>query len=95
MQNILIYLAMIFIMLQAGGCTTVLHHAEYSKTPAFGTSVRAAVAEQVANPDAGTDAPVVGIDGKYAAAAMDKYQKGPKEKKERAKGSMFGVVGGK
>lgn len=94
MQNILIYLAMVFIMLQAGGCNTILHHADNSSTPAFGSSVRLAASEQTANPEAGNDAPVVGIDGKYSAAAVAKYQKGPKEKKERLTSSIFGVVDG-
>ena len=95
MQNILIYLAMVFIMLQAGGCNSILHHTENSNTPAFGSSVNLAVAEQTANPEAGGDAPVVGIDGKYAAAAAAKYQEGPREKKEALGSSIFGVVDGK
>ncbi|MBG0788976.1 MAG: hypothetical protein H0S80_00590 [Desulfovibrionaceae bacterium] len=95
MQNILIYLAMVFIMLQAGGCNTILHHAENSNTPAFGSSVRLAVSEQTANPEAGGDAPVVGIDGKYAAAAAAKYQKGPREASEAKSSSIFGIVDNK
>ena len=95
MQNILIYLAMVFIMLQAGGCNTILHHAEHSNTPAFGSSVRLAVSEQIANPEAGSDAPVVGIDGKYAAAAAAKYQKGPRKKEEAQGSSIFGIVDSK
>ena len=90
MQNILIYLAMIGIMLQAG-CGTMFQAAE--TTPPFGSSVRMAVASQTANPEAGSDAPVVGLDGKYGAAAAAKYQAGPKEKEEREVGSsIFGVV---
>lgn len=89
MQNILIYLAIIGIMLQAG-CGS-MYEASHS-TPPFGSSVRMAVASQTANPEAGTDAPVVGLDGKYGAAAAQKYQKGPREKEERDTGSIFGVV---
>ena len=89
MQNILIYLAMIGIMLQAG-CGTMFQTAE--TTPPFGSSVRMAVASQTANPEAGTDAPVVGLDGKYGAAMMDKYHEGPRPKEERDTGSIFGVV---
>lgn len=94
MQNFLIYLAMIFIMLQAGGCIATVDPVQYSNTPEFGSSVRTAAAEQIANPEAGDDAPVVGIDGKYAAAAVAKYQKGPREKEEAQAGSIFGVVEG-
>ncbi|WP_319542324.1 hypothetical protein [uncultured Pseudodesulfovibrio sp.] len=91
MQNFLIYLAIVGIMLQAG-CGT-MYQAEQT-TPPFGSSVRMALKSQTANPEAGSDAPVVGIDGKYAAKAAEKYQAGPKEKEQRESGSTFGVVGG-
>ena len=74
MRNILIYIAMVGIMLQAG-CGTMFE-AERS-TPPFGSSVRMAVAGQTVNPEAGGDAPVVGMDGEYAAAVTDRYRKGP------------------
>ena len=77
MQNILIYLAIVGIMLQAG-CGTMFESAH--TTPPFGSSVRMAVVSQTANPEAGSDAPVVGLDGRYAAAVGDKYQAGPGEK---------------
>lgn len=89
MQNILIYLAMIGIMLQAG-CGTMFEGAQ--STPPFGSSVRMAVSSQIANPEAGSDAPVVGLDGKYGAAVAGKYQEGPRERQERDTGSVFGVV---
>jgi len=89
MQNFLVYLAIVGIMLQAG-CGSMYEVDE--TTPPFGSSVRMALESQTANPEAGSDAPVVGIDGKYAAKAAEKYQAGPKEKKERASGSTFGVV---
>jgi len=94
MQNVLIYLAMIFIMLQAG-CSFGSRIGEPSPgAPEFGSSVRMAVASQIVNPEAGSDAPVVGIDGKYAAAVAKKYQDGPKEPKERQARSIFGIVDG-
>lgn len=89
MQNFLIYLAIMGIMLQAG-CGTVFQANE--TTPPHGSSVRMAVRSQIANPEAGGNAPVVGLDGKYAAKVAENYQKGPKEKKERDMGSTFGVV---
>jgi uncharacterized protein YceK len=88
MQNFLIYLAIVGIMLQAG-CSAI---SPKESTPPFGSSVRMAVASQTANPEAGSDAPVVGLDGKYAASAAEKYQAGPKEKSDRDFGSIFGVV---
>lgn len=94
MQNVLIYLAMVFIMLQAG-CSFGSKIGEPSPgAPKFGSSVRMAVASQTANPEAGSDAPVVGLDGKYAAEAVKKYQEGPKEPKERQAQSIFGIVDG-
>lgn len=89
MQNYLIYLAMIGIMLQAG-CGTI-YEAKHT-TPPFGSSVSMAIRSQTANPEAGTDAPVVGLDGRYAAKVAEKYQSGPADKKERQGGSQFGVV---
>lgn len=92
MQNILIYFGVIAIMLMSG-CGS-LYEAKHSTKP-FGSSVRMAVASQTANPEAGSDAPIVGIDGKYAAAAAAKYQAGPIERKERESVSTFGVVDNK
>lgn len=85
MQNILIYIAMVAIMLQAG-CGTMFDG--QSGTPPFGSSVRMAVASQTANPDAGTDAPVVGIDGRYAEAVVNRYQAGPSNSKGSKKSSV-------
>jgi uncharacterized protein YceK len=89
MQNVLIYIAIIGIMLQAG-CGAMVTPDE--TTPPFGSSVNMAVRSQIANPEAGTDAPVVGLDGRYAAKVAEKYQNGPIEKAERQTGSHFGVV---
>lgn len=91
MQNFMIYIALMGIMLQAG-CGTMFQANE--TTPPHGSSVRMAVQSQIANPEAGGDAPVVGLDGRYAAKVAEKYQSGPKEKKERQTGSIFGVVDG-
>ncbi|NDV20698.1 hypothetical protein GO013_14900 [Pseudodesulfovibrio sp. JC047] len=89
MQNLLIYLGMIGIMLQAG--CGIMNNVDTS-APRFGSSVRMALESQRANPEAGSSAPVVGLDGRYAAKAAEKYQAGPKEKKDRESGSIFGVV---
>lgn len=90
MQNFLIYIAMFIIMLQAG-CGTM--NTANETTPPFGSSVRMAVQSQIANPEAGqSDAPVVGIDGRYAAKVAEKYQSGPREKEEAKGQSLFGVV---
>lgn len=43
----------------------------------FGASTRMAMASQTLHPDAGGDAPVVGLDGKWAAQSMDNYQTAP------------------
>jgi len=89
MRNILIYIAMVGIMLQAG-CGTMFESER--STPPFGSSVRMAVASQTANPEAGGDAPVVGLDGKYADAVVKKHQEGPREKSQSKAESTFGVV---
>jgi|GEM_PF-2016701 len=95
MQNILIYLALVCIMLQAGGCGVLPTPPGESRTPAFGSSVNTALAEQTANPEAGGDAPVVGLNGRYGAAAAAKYEQGPREKQDIRTGSIFGIVEGK
>lgn len=89
MQNIAICLALVGIMLQAG-CGTITQNDP--TTPPFGSSVRMAVASQTANPEAGTDAPVVGLDGRYAASMLKKYQEGPVEERKEGTESIFGVV---
>ncbi|EGB16157.1 hypothetical protein DND132_2954 [Pseudodesulfovibrio mercurii] len=89
MRNIMICTAMLGVMLLAG-CGTLFEGKQ--STPEFGSSVHMAVAGQTANPEAGGDAPVVGLDGKYAAEAMKKYQKGPREKSDAKTESTFGVV---
>lgn len=90
MRNILIYIGMIGIMLQAG-CGAM--YEPESSTPAFGSSVYGIVANQTADPSAGqSDAPVVGLDGRYAAKVAENYNKGPRDKTERNRPSMFGVV---
>jgi uncharacterized protein YceK len=89
MQNILIYIAMVAIMLQAG-CGTMFEAKQ--TTPPFGSSVHMAIASQTANPEAGGDEPVVGLDGKYADVVVKKHQEGPRKKSESKADSTFGVV---
>lgn len=88
MQNIFIYIGMVAIMFQAG-CGTMFD--PESGTPAFGSSVRMAVAGQTVNPEAGTDAPVTGLDGRYAEAVVKRYHAGPAES-EGSNGSQTTVI---
>ena len=76
MRNIIIYIAMGLMTLQAG-CSLVQIEHEESTLP-FGSSARLAVKQQILNPEAGSDAPVVGLDGRYAAKVAEKYNEGPK-----------------
>lgn len=76
MNNLFIYLAIVCIMLQAGCGLTQVQHEE--STVAFGSSARMALHQQILNPEAGGDAPVVGLDGRYAAEVAKKYHEGPK-----------------
>ncbi|MDD3311551.1 hypothetical protein [Pseudodesulfovibrio sp.] len=77
MQNIFIYLAIFGIMFQAG-CGAMVEREP--TTPAFGSSVRLAVSQQIADPAPPSDAPVAFKDGRYAAAVARKYQEGPQSK---------------
>ncbi len=74
MQNLTIYLGMFLIVLQAG-CSPLIQHEE--STRPFGESARLALRQQILNPEAGTDAPVTGLDGRYAAKVAEKYHEGP------------------
>lgn len=76
MQNIIVYIALILIMATSGCGIVQTEHEE--STVAFGSSVRYAVRQQTLNPEAANDAPVTGLDGRYAAAIAKKYQEGPK-----------------
>ena len=76
MQNFIVYIALILIMLTSG-CGIVLTEHEESTIP-FGSSVNYAVRQQTLNPEAANDAPVTGLDGRYAAAIAKKYQEGPR-----------------
>jgi len=89
MQNFIIYLAIVGIMLQAG-CSTSFSPKE--TTPPFGSSVQMAIRSQTVNPEAGGDAPVVGLDGKYAAKVAETYQSGPVAKESKDTSAQFGVV---
>lgn len=79
MQNIFVSIAMGLIIAQAG-CSPLIQHEE--STRPFGSSVRLAVQQQIVNPEAGSDAPVVGLDGRYAASVAGAYQEGPRTKAE-------------
>lgn len=74
MNNIFVYLGMFLIVLQAG-CSPLIQHEE--STRPFGQSARMALHQQILNPEAGTDAPVTGLDGRYASSVAEKYQAGP------------------
>ncbi|MGL1862713.1 MAG: hypothetical protein OCC46_09360 [Pseudodesulfovibrio sp.] len=89
MQNIFIYLAIACIMLQAG-CGTMVQHEE--STRPFGSSVRLAVQQQIYNPEAGTDAPVVGLDGRYAAEVATTYQEGPRTEASDGMSISEGII---
>ncbi|SOB59734.1 conserved protein of unknown function [Pseudodesulfovibrio profundus] len=91
MQNVLIYLAIIGIMLQAGCSVVQVQHEESSI--AFGSSARLAMRQQILNPEAGGDAPVVGIDGRYAETVAEKYLKGPKTKSESGQSISEVIIG--
>lgn len=75
MRNVLVYIAVIGIMVQMG-CSPLTRHEE--STAPFGSAVRQALNQQILNPGAGSDAPVVGLDGRYAATVGTTYQEGPK-----------------
>lgn len=83
MQNLMIYLALVGIMFQAG-CVTVVNQEE--TTPPFGSSVRMAVENQTVNPDAGGDEPVVGMEGKKAARVLKGYRGGATDSGKVSKG---------
>lgn len=76
MRNIIVYIALILIMLNSGCGLTQVEHEE--STVAFGSSVRYSIRQQTLNPEAANDAPVTGLDGRYAASIAKKYQEGPK-----------------
>lgn len=92
MQNFFIYLAILLIMLQAG-CSPLITHEE--STLPFGSSVKLAVSQQILNPEAGTDAPVIGLDGRYAAEVAKKYQEGPKTKPESGQSVSETIINSK
>ncbi|CCH48693.1 hypothetical protein [Pseudodesulfovibrio piezophilus] len=76
MKKRLVSIVAIGILLQAGCSLTQVEHKE--STIPFGSSVRMAVKQQIFNPEAGGDAPVVGLNGRYAASVAKKYDAGPK-----------------
>lgn len=63
------------LMLPGCSMTQVEHH---ESTLPFGSSARLAKRQQILNPEAASDAPVVGLDGRYAATIAEKHYAGPK-----------------
>jgi hypothetical protein len=92
MGNFVVYLAVIVIMLQMG-CSPLIQHEE--STIPFGSAVRQAVNQQILNPDAGNDAPVVGLDGRYAAKVGAKYNEGPSTKPDQGQSVSELIISGK
>ncbi len=93
MRNTFIYIAMALIMAQAGCSGPLIQHDE--STRAFGESARLAVRQQTLNPEAGTDAPVVGLDGRYAASVAEKYNEGPKTKSDKGQSVSELIIQGR
>jgi len=93
MRNIFIYIAMGIIALQAG-CSVVQIEHEESSIPC-GSSVKLAVQQQTLNPEAGSDAPVVGLDGRYAAKVAEKYNEGPRTESQDGQSVSEIVIGAK
>lgn len=91
MKNYFVYLGLILIMLQAG-CNTMQNP---ETTPPFGSSVRTAVSQQIADPTPASDAPVAYKDGRYAAAVARKYEEGPRTKPEDGASISEIVIGAK
>lgn len=75
MNNLIVYALLFGIMLQAG-CSPLIQHDE--STRPWSSAARQAMRQQIANPEAGTDAPVVGLDGRYASKVAEVYMEGPR-----------------
>lgn len=93
MNKFFIYIAMTGIMLQAGCSVLQVQHEE--STLPFGHSTRLAVKQQILDPNAGGDAPVVGLDGRYAAKVVEKRHDGPVTKAEDGMSISEVVIGAK
>jgi len=91
MRTILIITALMGIMLQAGCAAS----STAESTPPFGSSVRMAVRSQTAYPDAGSDDPVMGLDGRYAQKVAERYVAGPKSKDSQPGGGSVSIIEGK
>lgn len=92
MQNIIVYISLGLIMLTSG-CGPQIQHNE--STRPFGSSARLAMQQQILNPEAGTDAPVVGLDGRYAAEVAKTYQEGPQTEASDGMSVSESIIGGK
>lgn len=93
MKNLFIYLVIVGIMFQAGCAMVQTEHTE--STIPFGSSVKLAVSQQTLNPEAGGTAPVMGLDGRYAASVANKHYEGPKTKSEKGQSVSEIIIGAK
>lgn len=93
MKNIIIVTAALLGLLGQAGCGLLVKHEE--STLPFGSSVKLAMQQQIYNPEAGGDAPVVGQDGRYAATVAKKYQEGPQTKAETGQSVSEIIIGTK
>jgi len=89
MKRFLICFALMGVVLQAG-CGTTFQAKE--TTPPFRSSVNSAIASQTVDPGAGSDDPVVGIDGVYGAKVMKNYHAGPKTKKSSGGSGSTAII---
>ena len=89
MKRFMIFFALMGMVLQAG-CGTAFIAEE--TTPPFRSSVNCAIMSQTVNPEAGSDDPVVGMDGVYGSKVMTNYQAGPKKKESGGSGSTAVIM---
>lgn len=92
MKNYIIYTAILGILLLSG-CSAMVQHDE--STLPFGSSARLAISQQIYNPEAGGDAPVVGLDGRYAETVHKKYLEGPVTEAQDGMSVSEIIIGGK
>ncbi|WP_243544173.1 hypothetical protein [Pseudodesulfovibrio tunisiensis] len=63
-------------------------------TPPFGSSVRSTVQSQYVNPEPAGDAPVTGMDGRYADKVFRNYEKGPSGNGKQTSGGLLDALVG-
>ena len=81
MKTLFVMLTLTITMMLAGCGMVMVEHEE--STVAFGSSTKLALRQQILNPEAGNDAPVVGLDGRYADAVAKKYHEGPRTEPDK------------